>query len=78
MHFLAIYRILVHNIIVEVICHKTPPASSYLGHGDYPKNVNPTYYYPSGQFPQQGDKLTVSGKLVKDEGEGKWNEIHTC
>src|SRR6476660_1257790 len=27
-----------HNIIVEVICHKTPPASSYLGHGDYCKN----------------------------------------
>ena len=61
------------NIIVEVICHKTP-ASSYLGHGDYCKDVKPTY--PSGKFPQQGDKLTVSGKLVRDDGEGKWNEIH--
>jgi hypothetical protein len=27
------------------------------------------------QFPKIGDKLTVSGKLVRDEGEG-WNEIH--
>jgi hypothetical protein len=62
------------NIIVEVICHKTPPASSYLGNGDYCKDVKPTY--KSGQFPQQGNKLTVSGKLVLDEGEGKWNEIH--
>ncbi|MGN6615164.1 MAG: hypothetical protein ACTHKC_08980 [Candidatus Nitrosocosmicus sp.] len=61
------------NIIVEVICHKTP-ASSYLGHGDYCKDVKPTY--PSGKFPQLGDKLTVSGKLVRDDGEGEWNEIH--
>jgi hypothetical protein len=61
------------NIIVEVICHKTP-ASSYMTHGDFCKDVKPAY--PSGQFPKQGDKLTVSGKLVKDEGEGKWNEIH--
>jgi hypothetical protein len=62
------------NIIVEVICHKTPPASSYLGNGDYCKDVKPTYKF--GQFPKQGDKLTVSGRLVLDEGEGKWNEIH--
>lgn len=62
-----------HNIIVEVICHKTP-ASSYMTNGDFCKNVKPAY--PSGQFPKQGDKLTVSGKLVLDEGEGKWNEIH--
>jgi len=62
------------NIIVEVICHKTP-ASSYLTKGDYCKNVNPVFY-KTGQFPTQGDRLSVNGKLVLDEGEGKWNEIH--
>ena len=36
--------------------------------------MNPVY--PHGQFPKQGDKLTVSGKLVRDEDEGNWNEIH--
>ncbi|MGN6624281.1 MAG: hypothetical protein ACTHKK_09085 [Candidatus Nitrosocosmicus sp.] len=61
-----------HNIIVEVICHTTP-AQSYSNWGDYCNNVNSIY--PHGQFPKQGDKLTVSGKLVRDEDEG-WNEIH--
>ena len=62
------------NIIVEIICHKTP-ANSYLQHGDFCKNVNPIFY-KTGDFPTQGEKLSVSGKLVLDEGEGKWNEIH--
>jgi hypothetical protein len=61
-----------YNIIVEVICHTTP-AQSYSNWGDYCNNVNSVY--PHGQFPKQGDKLTVSGKLVRDEDEG-WNEIH--
>jgi hypothetical protein len=60
------------NIIVEIICHKTP-ANSYLQHGDYCKDVKNNVY--SG-VPNLGDKLKVSGKLVLDEGEGKWNEIH--
>jgi len=61
-----------HNIIVEDICHTTP-AQSYSNWGNYCNNVNSVY--PHGQFPKQGDKLTVSGKLVRDEDEG-WNEIH--
>jgi len=61
------------NIIVEVICHKDPD-SSYKTKGNYCDKVNSVYQ--TGQLPKQGDKLTVSGKLVKDEGEGKWNEIH--
>ncbi|MGN6709158.1 MAG: hypothetical protein ACTHKF_07415 [Candidatus Nitrosocosmicus sp.] len=61
------------NIIVEVICHKDPD-SSYLKHGNYCDKVNSIY--PHGQFPQQGVKLKVSGKLVRDDGEGKWNELH--
>ena len=61
------------NIIVEVICHKDPD-SSYLKHGNYCDKVNSIF--PHGQFPQQGLKLKVSGKLVRDDGEGKWNEIH--
>ncbi len=61
-----------YNIIVEVICHTTP-AQSYSNWGDYCNNVNSVY--PHGQFPKIGDKLTVSGKLVRDEDEG-WNEIH--
>jgi hypothetical protein len=32
--------------------------------------------YPKGQFPQQGEKLSVSGKLVFDNGKEQWNEIH--
>jgi hypothetical protein len=27
-------------------------------------------------LPQQGDKLSVSGKLVFDNGKEKWHEIH--
>jgi hypothetical protein len=61
-----------YNIIVEVICHTTPD-KSYNNWGNYCNNVNSVY--PHGKYPQQGDKLTVSGKLVRDEVEG-WNEIH--
>ena len=42
------------NIIVEVICHKTPPASTYTAKGHYCDNVDS--HYPPGHFPQQGDK----------------------
>jgi hypothetical protein len=37
--------------------------------------VNPVFYKP-GQFPKQGDRLTVSGKFVFDTGREQWNEIH--
>jgi hypothetical protein len=63
------------NIIVEVICHKTPESSYY--NGKYCDGVKPVY--PATKFPTQGDKLKVSGKLVRDDGEGgnkPWNEIH--
>ena len=61
------------NIHVEVICHKTP-IPSYKTWGDYCNGVNPIY--PTGQFPKQGDRLSVSGKFVFDNGAEKWNEIH--
>ena len=62
------------NIIVEVICHTTP-AQKYTTHwGDYCNGVHSEY--PKGQFPKQGDRLTVSGKFVFDTGTEKWNEIH--
>ncbi|MGN6614431.1 MAG: hypothetical protein ACTHKC_05265 [Candidatus Nitrosocosmicus sp.] len=60
------------NIIVEVICHTTP-AQSYSNWGGYCNNVNSVY--PHGQFPKQGDKLTVSGTWVLDVDNG-WYEIH--
>jgi len=63
-----------YNIIVEVICHTTP-AQKYTTHwGDYCNGVHSEY--PKGQFPKQGDRLTVSGKFVFDTGTEKWNEIH--
>jgi hypothetical protein len=68
------------NIIVESICHTTPT-------GVYAKTGTWSDYcggmtsladsvYPHNQFPQQGDKLSVSGKLVFDNGTERWNEIH--
>jgi hypothetical protein len=61
------------NIIVEVICHKTPDPTYVNKWGGYCKGVNSVYH--PGQFPKQGDKLTVYGKFVVDT-DGGWNEIH--
>ncbi len=72
------------NIIVEVICHNPgiPSNNGYFNRwGDYCKTptgyvgseLSPGYY-PHGKFPTQGDRLSVSGKLVNDGN--KWNEIH--
>jgi hypothetical protein len=63
------------NIIVEVICHKDPAQKYRMQWGDYCSRVNPVFYKP-GQFPKQGDRLTVSGKFVFDTGGEQWNEIH--
>lgn len=61
------------NIIVEVLCHKDPSQSYQRQWGGYCNGVNSVY--PQGQFPKQGDKLTVYGKFVFDT-DGGWNEIH--
>ena len=61
------------NIIVEVLCHKDPTSSYKTQWGDYCNGVHSVY--PQGQFPKQGDKLTVYGKFVFDT-DGRWNEIH--
>jgi len=63
------------NIIVEVICHKAPSQAYITQWGDYCHGVK-SVHYASGQFPQQGDRLTVSGKFVFDTGTEQWNEIH--
>ena len=70
------------NIIVEVICHNK-------------NNIDPSYYSDFGRYcdgvnsvypgePHQGDKLSVSGRLVQDSKmtespqhrHAPWNEIH--
>jgi hypothetical protein len=72
------------HIIVEVICHNPgiPSNNGYFQRwGDYCKTptgyvrseLSPGYY-PHGKFPYQGERLSVSGKLVNDGN--KWNEIH--
>lgn len=61
------------NIIVEVLCHKTPDPSYLNKWKDYCNGVHSVYR--QGQFPKQGDKLTVYGKFVFDK-DGGWNEIH--
>jgi hypothetical protein len=66
------------NIIVEVICHN-PGLASKSGYfnnppwGDYCSGVDSEY--KRGQFPKQGEKLTVSGRFVTD-ADNSWNEIH--
>jgi hypothetical protein len=69
-----------YNIIVEVICHKdhgatpTTPKDYKKQWGDYCNGVNPEY--PYGQFPSQGEHLSVSGRLVEDKDNHNWREIH--
>jgi len=66
-----------NRIIVEVICHN-PSLASKSGYfttwGDYCSGVDSEYN--RGQFPKQGEKLTVSGRFVHDNGNEDWNEIH--
>jgi hypothetical protein len=68
-----------NRIIVEVICHN-PGLASKSGYfnnppwGDYCSGVDSEYM--RGQFPKQGEKLTVSGRFVHDTGTEDWNEIH--
>jgi hypothetical protein len=63
-----------YNIIVEVICHTTPRQDYKTKWGDYCNLANPEY--PHGQFPSQGDRLSVSGRLVEDTDQNHWREIH--
>jgi hypothetical protein len=69
-----------HNIIVEAICHTTPTGiyAKTGTWGDYCSGVTSLAdsVYPHSQFPSQGDKLSVSGRLVFDNGKEQWNEIH--
>jgi hypothetical protein len=66
------------NIHVEVICHN-PSLANQNGYftkwGDYCNGVNHVFY-KIGDFPNKGDKLSVSGKFVFDNGMEQWNEIH--
>lgn len=61
------------NIILEALCHKTPDPTYITKWGDYCNGVRSVY--PQGQFPKQGDKLTIYGKFIFDT-DGRWNEIH--
>jgi hypothetical protein len=63
------------RIIVEVICHTTPTGvyDKTGKWGDYCSGVDSEY--KRGQFPKQGEKLTVSGRFVTDV-DNSWNEIH--
>ncbi len=68
------------NIIVEEICHN-PGLASIKGYfttwkGDYCKDVKLTNLYGTNQFPTQGDRISVSGRLVHETGSENWNEIH--
>jgi hypothetical protein len=60
------------NIIVEVICHTQPLTKYITTWTDYCAGV-PSKYPPKA-FPRQGERLSVSGTFVNDDG--KWNEIH--
>jgi hypothetical protein len=65
------------NIIVEVICHTTPTGvyAKSGKWGDYCGGVDRTRIPLSGIMPSQGERLSVSGRLVFDK-DGGWNEIH--
>jgi hypothetical protein len=64
-----------YNIIVEVICHTEPAQKYKTTWGNYCSGVDPVYYMKN-HFPTIGDRLSVSGKFVFDNGKEKWNEIH--
>ena len=71
-----------YTVIVEIICHVTPAGKYKFTWGDYCKDVDSSRVPLAGTMPPQGERLSVSGRLVTDKStpgqpsHDPWNEIH--